>query len=64
MARSTIGLRCGHCLAVRAECNYKIGIESEVDEESSEMVQRPISSVSFHDSMKHYRMKYGQHASQ
>ena len=40
---------------MRAERNYKIGIECEIDEESSEMVQRSISSVPFHDSMKHYR---------
>jgi hypothetical protein len=40
---------------VRAECNYKIRIESEVDRESSEMVQRHISSVAFYDSMKNYR---------
>ena len=39
---------------VRAECNYKTGIECEIDEESSEMVQRSISSVPFHDSMKHH----------
>ena len=44
---------------VRAECNYKIGTESEVGEKPSEMVQRHISSVAFHDTMKHYRAVFG-----
>jgi hypothetical protein len=41
-------------MPARAECNYSIEIECEVDRESSKMVQRPISSVPFHDGMKHY----------
>jgi len=44
---------------VRAECNYKTGIERKVREKLSEMVQRHISSVAFHASMKHYRAVEG-----
>jgi len=44
---------------VRVECNYKIGIERKVREKLSEKVQLPISSVVFHDSMKHYRRCQG-----
>ena len=40
--------------SVRAECNYKIGIERKIREELSEWVQRLISSVTFYASMKHY----------
>ena len=40
---------------VRAECNYKIGIECEIGKKSSEMVQRSLNSVAFHGTMKHYR---------
>jgi hypothetical protein len=46
---------------VRAECNYKVGIESEVDGESSEMMRRHLSSVAFYDSMEHYKAPQGQH---
>jgi len=44
---------------VRAECNYKIGIERKVGEKLSEMAQRLISSVTFYASMKHYRAVVG-----
>ena len=40
---------------MRAECNYKIGIERKVREKVSEMVQPLISSVTSYASMKHYR---------
>ena len=42
---------------VRAECYYKIAVERKVGEKLSEMVQPLISSVTFYDSMKHYRAR-------
>ena len=42
MGEVTIRQYVGSWTPVRAECNYKIRIESEVDGESSEMVQRHI----------------------
>ena len=44
---------------MHAECNYKIGIENKVGGKNSEMLQRAIDSVTFHDSMKHFRAVVG-----